>query len=55
MDMYVYVYVCMCVGAVIFCGVCVLAVITRYYIVSVMRAAKVQVSATGYIDFLRVG
>lgn len=42
-------------GAVIFSAVCLLAVITRHYIVSVLRAAQVEVSATGYIDFLQVG
>eukprot|EP01036_Dinobryon_divergens_P035945 gene35945-46677_t len=34
-------------------SVSVLAVITRYYVVSALRASDVEVSALGYIDFLR--
>jgi hypothetical protein len=42
------------IGLLIFASVCVLAVITRYYVVSALRASDVEVSALGYIDFLRV-
>ena len=42
------------IGALIFVGVCMLAAITRYYVVAALRASDVEVSALGYIDFLRV-
>ena len=42
-------------GAVIVAAVTVLAVVTRHYIVSVLRGAQVEVSPSGYVDYLRVG
>ena len=41
-------------GLLIFVSVSILAVITRYYVVSALRASDVEVSALGYIEFLRV-
>eukprot|EP01036_Dinobryon_divergens_P032304 gene32304-41865_t len=40
-------------GAVIVAAVTVLAVVTRHYIVSVLRGAQVEVSPSGYVDYLR--